>query len=605
MMMFRHGFLPGRRGWLALVVGFVLLLFYFRLVNSFGLTTVHVDTADLGFRDEAMFLSYSNFGDSTGVQDIFHKLRLLFDYAMVTIHGPLQFLSFNIYVALIGNAFPLNPTTFVYLRAIIAALCGVYAYLFGKQADSPKFGYILAATCIFSPWFGIAVRFSAIYSLLIVLLHWATLYYYTNFIRNPRAFSSRFMAPLALALYLMTGLDWPFFIPLLMFYLSLNRRLRMALYNRYNVFPMIIFLSQLAFAVRLYFTGEYGFDRWKVLPITYPFMKILLKFGNVNIPGTIWEILSYLLRSYGIGWFLALLLAGTCIYKALRSRRLRSPDWRVNFLLCNACWVVILSYPFVKSSTDHLTYAFAMAVPIAYLTAVIMTKSKSAFVIGACLMLMVVWQWSVFLNRFPKTLYTFSQNDYKTFADDRRVLAAAVFLIERRPDLLAPGKVALLPRVTVAYPGNPGFVNDYARGGYTRIRPWLLEPFNNGMPEQIFYFVKPAGWKFGEDELSYVDWVLLSDELISEKFVADQIVRDYYSKVFKHRSISWLGCFRDVAGRAFYLGEMKKTERLERHTAFEDQPVYQVEEFARVYEEKQYDYLDYLKQDLAYHIYFW
>lgn len=494
-----------------LIVFFFTLLLYFRIVISFGLTTVHPDIVDLALRNQGMLLSYLDLWNSSGLMDILHKLRLFHDYAMVGDWGALQFFLLNIFLLIIGDSFPLTPAVMLFPKVIIASLTGIYAYLLGKEVHSPKLGFVFAMAFSLAPWFAISLRFSSWYSLLVPLLHLTTLYYYTMFIRNPYRPLFRFMAPLSLAIYLTTGLDWPFFIPLLIIYLILNRSFMTALHNWYNIIPALIFLSHIAFAIRLFLTGEYGFDRWKRLFVIYPFTKIILKFGNVNLHGGggFFEVLSYLFRAYGVAWFISLLVATRYIFKTLKSRQITS-DLYYNFCLLNSCWLIILLYPFLKSGSDHLTYAFVLAVPIIFLACVMIAKMRWRYII-IFLLSMGFLQWCVFFNFISFDDYRIKyRND-----DDSRVVAVAYFLIEKRPDLLDKGKVGLMPLLPPGTAGNPGYIDHYVKGFYTPVLSWLLWPLKEGVPEPLLNWMNTQDKKFGNDILLHIDWVVLSNEIVS------------------------------------------------------------------------------------------
>ena len=111
----------------------------------------------------------------------------------------------------------------IFPQAVFASIGCVYAYLLGRKLHSRKFGLIFALVLCFAPWLYIALRFSETYSLLVNLLQLAVLYHYTDFIQHSDKKSARIGAPIALSLYLTTGLEWPLFIPILVLYLLLNK----------------------------------------------------------------------------------------------------------------------------------------------------------------------------------------------------------------------------------------------------------------------------------------------------------------------------------------------------------------------------------------------
>ena len=123
---------------------------------------------------------------------------------------------------------------------------------------------------------------------------------------------------------------------------------------------------------------------------------------------------------------------------------------------------------------------------------------------------------------------------YMTVADSarNRVLAAATFLIEQRPDLLRSGKVALLPTDEASN------VGQYARGPYARI----VMPFDypavltvHGVaskPEVLKDFVE-AYERRGEIK---ADWVVLTSSLLDDEGSA----RVFFQRLRDDPRIRWI-----------------------------------------------------------------
>jgi len=426
------------------------------------------------------------------------------------------------------------------------------------------------------------------------------------------------------ALYMTTGLDWPLFVPVLFVYFISNKKLRDVLRNRWNMIPLAVVCVHLSYVIRLFVsdllngTGQYGLDRWKVLFLSYPFTKIIWKFGAVNLAGggNFFEIGGYLLRSYGIAFLIAILTAVLCIYRRIKQRQINSELYS-NFVLLNALWLVVALYPFLRSGSDHASYAFTLAVPVMFLASTAAVKWRISLVI-VFLAVMAFAQWFVFFNGFAnaKAGNLFYMDDYRMRYqndDDRRVLAAACFLIENRADLLSKEKTALMPYIQESYIGNPGFVDHYARGLYARLKPWAHEPFQGKMPEQIHYHLKAKDFVYGDDGLRYFDWIILGKEMVSLNDWIDAggpesrknagNIRsvtpsmEYYRKFVSDGRVNWLGRFRDSRGRELWLGEVR-IDSVGRNIALKSAPIFDVDKLATIYEKK-YDRVSYLKKDLS------
>jgi len=133
---------------------FIVFLIYYRIVQSFGLTTVHPDVTSFFLRNQAMFLSYLNSCEGS----IFDKIGLFVDYSMISIWAPLMFVINNIYVFLIGDSLPLTPSVMLFPKAIVVSLTAVYAYLLGRDFHSKKLGIVFALTFGFAPWVAVILR---------------------------------------------------------------------------------------------------------------------------------------------------------------------------------------------------------------------------------------------------------------------------------------------------------------------------------------------------------------------------------------------------------------------------------------------------------------
>lgn len=592
-----------KRTLLFLFVFFLMIVLYFTIVISPGSTTVHLDKGDFAIRDFGMLLDYLDFGHSKNPGDFLHKLRLLFDYGMVQDDAPLQFWLANVWVSLIvRNLLPLTSTVMLFPKTIIGAIAGIYAFLLGKKLYTRRFGIIFALVYCLSPWYGIGLRYSTWYPQLISLLHMVVIYHYTDFILDKHRLLFRLMAPLSLAIYLTAGLDWPFFIPVLLLYLILNRCLKAALCNWYNLIPLGMLGLHVYFTIRisgLFGPWEYGLGRWKHILLTYPFFKVSAHFNEVNFSPKV--IIYYLDCCFSPAWRLAIVAALVIVlFYLVKSFIMRKfiLSYSQSLSLLMSCWLILEAYPFIRSGTPHSTYAFVVAVPIIFLASFVIRKIRLPYIV-ILLLYMGYLQWALFFN-FK------GANDYRIqniYDDDRRVLAVATFLIEKRPDLLEKNKIALLPNYQNVTPDNPYYINYYAKGYYTRIESWMATPQENGIPVSLLGYMKSRPEITGNDIIKYIDWIVLSDGIVLDKIPWKDLLDDYYIAFLSDPRINWLGRFRDAKGREIYLGEVSIGPD-KKNVNFEDTPVYDADELANVYERK-YNYLKYLKSDLPVHMYFW
>jgi hypothetical protein len=223
-----------------------------------------------------------------------------------------------------------------------------------------------------------------------------------------------------------------------------------------------------------------------------------------------------------------------------------------------------------------MTYLYVAAVPTTVLAAMCMDRLSNRSV-GLIVGVLAVFQVYV----------TFGGDVSFQAKDDRRVLAAAAFLIEQRPDLLAKDKTAFLPRNHAAN------VGQYARGQNKRIVmpkafPAELRKHSVGSDERtLLDFVEIC------NRLKEIraDWVILDSDLFSESFTA----REFYVRLRDDRNIRWIARFRDKAGSELLVGEVTKGEG----RPFSEAPIMDADGLSRTYERK-YDRINFLKHNVQY-----
>ena len=206
---------------------FAVLFGYVVCVVQFGLTTVFVQDEDFQTRLQGSYLAYLDLWGSNSLEEFISKSKRFFEVSMISgygaSHGPLHYFIWNFFFSvLIKDSLPLTSQTIFIPNIVATWVLLIYSYLLGRQFFSKKFSYLFAAAVILSPWAAIAMRFPTFHALLTTLMHIATLYHYTVFIKEPDRPLNRFLAPFSLAIYLMAGLDWPFFLFIIVLYLAIS-----------------------------------------------------------------------------------------------------------------------------------------------------------------------------------------------------------------------------------------------------------------------------------------------------------------------------------------------------------------------------------------------
>jgi hypothetical protein len=172
--------------------------------------------------------------------------------------------------------------------------------------------------------------------------------------------------------------------------------------------------------------------------------------------------------------------------------------------------------------------------------------------------------------------------------DDRRVLAAATYLIETRPDLLEKEKRAFLPR------NKPANVGQYTRGRYKRIVmpyrfPEKMKLTAVGSKEEILTdFIN----SYNNDKIIEADWLVLASETATS---GDEKSFLFYSELLNDPQITWEASFVDEKGRKLWLGEVTRGARV----SFDNATVYRVGPLADIYTRK-YDRFSFLRKDIKY-----
>ncbi len=514
--------------------------------------------------------------DQIGIRDagtLFHyyascaePVKTLIGRAMLHIEGPLQFLLINAYCYSVGELLPLNPSIMQIPNVVFALLSAVMAYLLGTRLLSPRLGYCCALTFAFGPWLGETLRQPWYFNTLSCLLHFSVFYSFLRLSEIPESRLFRICAAGGLAAYVFTGMDWPSFLFSLGVFLVLCGRLRAILKNPYNVLVLAAVAIQVAWPVALFLTGRGAYLNGTIL--LYPF----LRYGDLASNPDFWSrIWVNVISAWGPQLIFAVI--GLVVY-VTRMRKECVADRTHRALLDSMCvWFVGAGYALFKSSTSA-TYLYVAAMPAALLGGLALSRLRNRYVVCAALIMAGCQLWLTIGQQF--------QDEH----NGRRVLAAAAFLIEQRPDLLAEQKVAFLPRNVASD------VGQYARGKNRRVI----------MPQE--FPIELQKHAIGSDEKTLrkfvdtynarghilADWLILDTELFSEELRA----AGFYARLRDDPAIRWIARFKDTGGELF-VGEVLHGQG----SPATDAPLMDTPRLSDTYEAK-YDRIGFLKHNVQY-----
>lgn len=490
--------------------------------------------------------------------------------------GPLQFLFLNGYYRLVGDLWPLKPKTTQVPNVLLIWLGAVVAYRLGSRLESHRFAGAFAACFVLTPWVGRAVRLPWVFNAATGLLELMTLLAYVRLAEDPSRARVRLAASAWLALYLSTGLDWLPFVATLGLFLWLNGRLGTAVKNLYNVLPALVLTVYAGWTVALFIYGRGDVlrqDLFRYSLLAYPFAKL----GAARAPEAS-RVVTFAWEALGLVPLLAL-AGGLVAFARWRGRAREEPaDGYLShrFIVCMTAWTVLSGTPLVWAQ-GSVTYAYVVAVPAAYLAALALSRSRPALT-WAGVAAMVLLQVQTGPAQACATRMA--------LGDDRRVLAAAAFLNERRPDLLEAGRTALLPR------NEASNVGQYARGANRRLVmpqdfPAERVLHSVGSPEPVLRGFVEAYIRRGE---LGADWLVLSTENLA---AGPAEAAAFYRRLLDDSRIDWIARFQDERGRALWLGEVRPDGRGHRS---DEAPVYPVGPLADLYERK-YDRIGFLARN--------
>jgi len=552
------------------------------------------------------------FFDAVGVRDggtVWHanSFNTFFDLAMAHSKGPLHFILLNLYYNLIGNCLPLNPLTAQFPNGLCVCLIVLFSFLLGKDLHSERFGLLLAVSITLTPWLASTIRYPWFYNTLAILMHLVCLYSSIRLIRNPTV-CSKLSFSLSLTVYLLVGLDWPSFLMMLFLFFLFSRSLKAITGNIFNLLPVSTMALFGFWALRVYMDNPKLLCRSLII---YPFLKFN-EYTSVSV-----DSLVLLWQSFGITYLLAILfiiLAVIQKVKVLRretqlsnshAERTQSSGSKSLVGPC-VIWVLCGSYFFCTATRLSTTYAYVVAFPVAFLCSLALSRCSNVFLIPIiAIMLLLHWNGLFYDTRIVARHY-----------DDQRVLAAACFLIEQRPDLLEASKTAFLPRHMAAN------VGQYARGTNQRIVMPLFFPamskklsnpesaearvFDQWYPEWMRSFGSRKAVlhefvrKFENTGRINADWLIIESNLLEvvppkgrRYYWIDPVSVDFYKRLLKASHVSWIVCLEDNSGRRLWIGEVANDHCVNLDSA----PTLRVGPLAKRYSQV-YDSISFLKKNM-------
>jgi len=356
----------------------------------------------------------------------------------------------------------------------------------------------------------------------------------------------------------------------------LTRQWSRVLKNRLNLLPLAVILVDVLAVAALYYYGRYYNPQhahlYQQTILVRPFIKAL---GSLHLPSPT-TLFLYINNTFGVTLLLALLgIMSQFLPKSNRISSSESVDRVRNaFLLTMTVWVLLGSLPLLKLA-NSVTHGYMVAIPVATLSALFLWRLKPSHAL-ILVIVMAGFQVSAISRGIEQGID----------ADDRRVLAAAAFLNEERPDLLRKGTIAFLPR------NEASNVGQYARGQSALVImpadfPVEMRLHSVGSKEDVLLDFVNAYNRNGEIK---ADWLILSSENLSTRTKAFE----FYGKLRSDPKMSWIAAFTDRHGRSLWLGEVKPGG-----TPLERVNSYEVDVLADIYEKK-YDRISFLKRNVAY-----
>ncbi len=548
-----------------IVFGFAI---YFVLTSTIGARSVHHFFDPVGIRDmctvgpHLTWLPQEKLGYWIPVG------------AMKHLEGPLQFLFLTTYCSWFGNIMPLDPLRMSIPNIFLFLLGGLLLFKFSRELKL-KNPWIAPALLFVTPWVSIVARRPWQFNTFSFLLECLTFFFYFKFLKE-RKFKYSLLGGLSLALYFLTGLDWPSFVFFLIFFWIIA-----GIYQKKGFFPslllpLLVVVVHLTWVIPLWLLYHdpesrfYKIEYWRHNLLVYPFKKMSGGFPSIE------RFLEYLFIHMGPVFLIAAIAAGIYLWNQ-RSHIKSAFKGKLNpenaIWSALGAWILIAALLLLKKSSSTM-YIYIIGVPCLLWTARVL-QNRTKVTTGVIALSMAIQLWFISKDgqfKWPGT-------------DDRRVTAMAAYIIENHPELLVKGQRALLPRNV------PANVGQYTRGQYERIIipvqfPITFRKTAVGSDEAL---MKKLILDYRKKHKFNFDWVVFTDS--NAKNIKSWNYAPDYAKILKDTSVQWVAEMTDHKSRKIWLGIVgqKAKEKKQLDTG----------RWADIYRKK-YDRIDFLKNDLEY-----
>lgn len=493
--------------------------------------------------------------------------------AMKHLEGPLQFAVMNLYCLAIRDAFPLTPATMQFPNTVLGFVAAIFAFLLLRRLFDARIAYFGTIAFALTPWLAFVLRLTQYFNTLALMFHFAAAYFLVRLMSEPKSHLFRLLVPISLAAYVFSSLDWPsylFFFALLCIF---SGNWLQVLRNPYKIILVIAFVVLLAWDALLYFKfGAQGLGHTRFL---YAF--------TVSSTGHSFATLGTILEHEVMGWgpLMAFAFGGLAFYILRGRRTLYTERITVSFLDACGLWLVWATV-IVFLAGGHRTHMYVVGMPAAVFSGLVFSRIPLRAAVGLIAALSifqigVVTDWGYGLKTDQK----------------RRVLAAACFLIENRPDLVSSDKTILaVDSRRYGEKGLGGAVAQYAR------------PQNMPIIFADYFVVSGLTGRGlrpgGKDELDEIvetynrTGVLKADGVILESAAVDESnpAAPFWKRLLKDPNIRWIARFREQGGEIL-VGEIAVGKGL----PATDAPLIDVKPLSDKYLEK-YDRFSFLKRNL-------
>ncbi len=536
---------------------------YVIFLGYVGLPVAHNAVDGVDIRDTGLMLHY--------LLSQPNPVTAIFKATFGHVEGPLQYFLLNAYCYLAGDALPLTPATMQIPNTVFSIISIVFIWLIGLRIASPRTALLSVAAFALGPWLAVTIRQPWYFNTLSIMLQCATMYYALRCFLDP---GDRLVKPataVSLALYILTGMDWPsFFLALFTFiYLSSTRsEAPMGVFfrrSKYGLAPLAC--AGVIMVISVYWWLKYGMAGLAWSRIGYPFC-LFLSLVQANS-------VSQLINNTILPWGPQIAAAFAGALMVVRTRFVSAQGNPVirSFTEAMCVWLLVATVG-VAASSGHPTYLYVLALPSAVLAGIALSRLRDVYV-AAILLVMAGFQ-----------IYMVTDRTF-TFDGDKkqRILAAAFFLIEHRPDLLSGDAKPIIAE------GDAAAVASYMRAG-TR-SALVLNSWGGGSdkdassgPQLLAAVQALAG-----DQAIRKPWFIMAGESLSGRNKS----RSFWLGLTRHPDVRWLARFREENGKEIAVGEFHPGAGVDLSQA----PYQDVSALAATYLVK-YDRISFLKHNVEF-----